>query len=133
MTAAPDKAPASEHAEQTKQRPASIIVRSVLVGSWLALMLLLTAPLLLTGSASIGLWLMQCVPLLLTLPGVLRGNGRALQWLCFVVLFCFTQAILQLFSGLPALRWIGGLAALFCVVLFTAAIVSLRWRVRSGA
>lgn len=121
---------ASRRPSALAQRSAQPFIQLFLTGCWLALLVLLTAPLLLTDSASTGLWLMQCIPLLLTLPGLVRGNGRALQWLCFLVLFYFTQAILQLFSAVPALRWIGGLTALLCVVLFTAAIVSLRWKAR---
>jgi uncharacterized membrane protein len=101
-------------------------LQTVLQGSWLALLLLLSAPLLLNDTASIGLWLMQCIPLVLTLPGIRSRSSRALQWLCFLVLFYFTQGVLQLFSPGAAQRWLGALTILFCLVLFTAAIVSLR-------
>lgn len=85
-----------------------------------------TAALLLNPVASIGLWLMQCVPLLLTLPGLWRHDRRALQWLGFLVLFYLLQGILQIFSPDVEVRLLGVLTTLFCIVLFTAAIVRLR-------
>lgn len=101
----------------------------VLAGSWLALLALLSLPLLVPGGTSPGLWLMAVVPLLLTLPGLLRRHSRSLQWLCFLVLFHFTLGILQAFSADLRIRWLGLGTSLLCVLLFTAAIVNLRhWR-----
>lgn len=101
----------------------------VLAVGWVLLLLLLSAPLLLTETASIGSWLMACVPLLLTLPGLLRRHGRSLQWLCFLVLFYFTLGVLQAFSPEPRIHWLGLGTSFLCVLLFGAAIVNLRrWR-----
>jgi len=103
-----------------------VLLDAVMATSWLALLLLLSAPLLLVDGSSLGAWLMACLPLLLTLPGLLRRNRRSLQWLGFLVLFYFTLGVLQAFSPQPLLRWIGLLLILFCALLFGAAIVSLR-------
>jgi len=103
-----------------------VLLDVVMATSWLALLLLLSAPLLLVDGSSLGAWLMACLPLLLTLPGLLRRNRRSLQWLGFLVLFYFTLGVLQTFSPQPLLRWIGLLLILFCALLFGAAIVSLR-------
>jgi uncharacterized membrane protein len=103
-----------------------VLLDAVMATSWLALLLLLSAPLLLVDGSSLGAWLMACLPLLLTLPGLLRRNRRSLQWLGFLVLFYFMLGVLQAFSPQPLLRWIGLLLILFCALLFGAAIVSLR-------
>lgn len=90
------------------------------------LLLTFTAPLVLGANASVGFWLMQGIPLLLTLPGVLKLQPRALQWLAFLVLFYFTQGVLQSFSAEPLQHWLGAFTLLFCLVLFTAVIVAVR-------
>lgn len=97
---------------------------------WALLLGTLSAPLLLDDNASIGFWLMQCLPWLLLLPGLLHGNPRSLQWLGFLVLFFFTVGILQVFSSVPTDRLLGLATILLCAILFAAAIVSLRHRRR---
>jgi uncharacterized membrane protein len=95
------------------------------------LLVLFTIPLLSPGPSSVGLWLMQALPLLLLLPRLHLGTRRPLQWLGFLVLFYFAAAILQLFSSVPLQRWLGGLTVLCCLVMFTAAIVQLRTKAPS--
>jgi uncharacterized membrane protein len=106
------------------------LVRLVMLVCWLGLVLVLSAPLLLRvllgDNASVGFWLMQIVPLLLILPGILKLGSRTLQWTGFLVLFYFTQGVLQIFSAQPLQRWLGALTLLFCLVLFTAVIVTMR-------
>ena len=102
------------------------LYRYVFPSCCFGLLVTLSAPLLLSENASIGLWLMQCIPLALTVPGVLKRNTRALQWLGFLVLFYFTQGVLQAFSAASLQRWLGALTLLFCLVLFTAVIVAVR-------
>jgi uncharacterized membrane protein len=82
--------------------------------------------LLLASNASVGLWLMQCVPLLLTVPGLIQRQPRALQWLGFLVLFYFMNGILQAAGATPLQHWLGGLTVLLCVTLFAAVIVAIR-------
>jgi uncharacterized membrane protein len=101
-------------------------LHALLLGCWLGLLLVFTAALVLRDNASIGLWLMQTVPLLLTLPGLLKLKSRALQWLGFLVLFYFTNGVLQASSAEPAQRWLGLVTLLLCLVLFTAVIVAVR-------
>lgn len=92
----------------------------------LGLLLLFTLPLFLYANASVGLWLMQCVPLLLTLPGLRKHQPRALQWLGFLVLFYFLNGVLLAASPAPLQRWLGALTVLLCVTLFAAVIVAVR-------
>lgn len=114
---------------QPLQQPRRNPLDLMLAAGWVLLLLLLSAPLLLTATASIGSWLMACVPLLLTLPGLWRRHGRSLQWLCFLVLFYFTLGVLQAFSPDPRIHWLGLATSFLCVLLFGTAIVNLRrWR-----
>ena len=101
-------------------------LHGLLLGCWLGLMLLISAPLVLNATASIGLWLMQVVPLLITLPGLLRLHSRTLLWLGFLVQFYFINGVLQASSALPVQRWVGVLTLLLCLTLFTAVIVAVR-------
>ncbi len=103
-----------------------VLLRRLLLGCWLGLLLTLSAPLVLSGRASIGLWLMQCVPLLLTLPGLRKLAARPLQWLGFLVLFYFVQGVLQVSGTTPEYRWMGALTLVLCLALFTAVIVAVR-------
>jgi uncharacterized membrane protein len=101
-------------------------LQALLLGCWLGLLLLITTPLVLTTSASVGLWLMQAVPLLITLPGLLKRQTRTLLWLGFLVQFYFINGVLQASSAATAQRWIGALTLLLCLTLFTAVIVTVR-------
>jgi uncharacterized membrane protein len=101
-------------------------LHAVLLGCWLGLLLLISAPLALGNTASIGLWLMGSVPLLITLPGLLKLHVRTLLWLGFLVQFYFINGVLQVASATPALRWVGALTLLLCLMLFTAVIVTVR-------
>jgi uncharacterized membrane protein len=102
----------------------------LLVTCCVGLLLTLSAPLLLSDNASVGLWLMQIIPLCLALPGVWKRNARALQWLGFLVLFYFLNGVLQAFSAATQQRWLGALTLLLCLTLFTAVIVAIRRRTR---
>ena len=95
----------------------------------LGLLVLFVIPVFVTDS-SIGLWLMQSLPLLVTLPGLLHNKPRSLQWLGFLVLFYLLQGILQIFTPLLFIHIIGIITTLFCVVLFTAVIVRLKTQKR---
>ncbi|MES2603526.1 MAG: DUF2069 domain-containing protein [Pseudomonadota bacterium] len=94
----------------------------LLAGSVL-LLLLFSLILWLNPAGSIGLWLMQVLPLLLTVPGQYRRQPRSLQWLGFLLLFYLLGGILQAFNPLPILRMLGfcltALAFLMFVVLLT--------------
>ncbi|MGV3591021.1 MAG: DUF2069 domain-containing protein [Gammaproteobacteria bacterium] len=106
--------------------PITPALHYLLLGCSVALLLLFSAPVVLADNASVGLWLMQCVPLVLTLPGLWRHRPRALQWLGFLVLFYFMNGVLQAASAAPLYRWLGALTVLLCVALFTAVIVAVR-------
>ncbi|MCW8194328.1 DUF2069 domain-containing protein [Proteobacteria bacterium 005FR1] len=89
----------------------------------------------LTGEhGSIMRWLVQCLPLLMFVPGLLRENHRSYSWLCFVVLIYMVPAITQVVMSLgfrdaerPPGYWGDPLMLLLVVVLFFAATLSSRW------
>lgn len=68
--------------------------------------------------------ILQCFPILLTLPGLMNNRARSIQWLCFLDLFFLTHGILKAFT--PGQLFIGIFEALICVVLFISAIIFIR-------
>jgi uncharacterized membrane protein len=96
--------------------------RCALVGS---VFLLVCAAVPLLFGASIAGWLIQSLPLVLILPGLMRGDRRSLQWLGFVTLFLLVPGILQLFTPDPRYRLLGwckvvGSLAVFGIAVYTA-------------
>lgn len=78
-----------------------------------------------------GLFLIQAVPLLVMLPGIARGRLRTYQWICFLILLYFTNAVLNIFTPGSALK--GTLEAIYCVLLFSSAIVFVNSSGKSAA
>lgn len=101
-------------------------LHGLLLGCWLGLLLALSAPLIFNSTASVGLWLMQALPLCITLPGLLKLQTRSLLWLGFLVQFYFINGVLQASSAVPLQRWLGAATLLLCLTLFTAVIVAVR-------
>lgn len=73
--------------------------------------------------------LMQTVPLLLILPGLLKQNARSGIWLCFMILFHFLSAIANAFVTAHTIFY-SSMAALV-LALFTASLLFVRWKTRS--
>ncbi len=63
-------------------------------------------------------WMMQSVPLLLTLPGLYRGERRARQWLGFILLFIVLVSITQTFNPQPILRMLAIASLLLAIAMF---------------
>ena len=72
------------------------------------------------------LWAIKLLPLLMFLPGMIRDNLRSYIWLCFVCLGYFLILVQRMFADPSSLLVIAGMAAV--VVLFTAAMMYVRWR-----
>jgi len=68
--------------------------------------------------------LVLLIPLLPTIPGLLRGQSRSFQWLCFADLFFLVQGILLLFT--PGWYYLGMSETLICLVIFFSAIIFIR-------
>ncbi|HRG49783.1 MAG TPA: DUF2069 domain-containing protein [Pseudomonadales bacterium] len=73
--------------------------------------------------------LIQTVPLLLILPGLLKQNARSGIWLCFMILFHFLLAIDHAFEKAHTVFYTG--MAVLVLALFTTALLFVRWKTRS--
>lgn len=74
-----------------------------------------------------GIWaLVKVTPLLLVLPGLLRGSHRASAWLCFLLCGYFIGAVLTA-SAPPPARWVGTVECLLVSTAFTAGLLATRW------
>ncbi|MBL4584056.1 MAG: DUF2069 domain-containing protein [Pseudomonadales bacterium] len=65
------------------------------------------------------------LPLLIFIPGLLKGTDRTHAWMCFVVLVYFTLGILELFSRTNKLE--GAFITLFSTTLFISSTLYIRW------
>lgn len=69
-------------------------------------------------------------PLLIVLPGLIKDSLRAYTWLCFIVLFYFTQAVVEAFLSK------GGSLDLFItlltVAIFLSAMFYIKWERAEG-
>lgn len=70
------------------------------------------------------IWLIQTLPLLIFLKGLLQNNLRTYAWMCFVVLLYFTHGVLLAFD--PQRRWLGVTEVLLCEIMFVAMISYIR-------
>ena len=70
------------------------------------------------------IWLIQTLPLLIFLKGLLQNNLRTYAWMCFVVLLYFTHGVLLAFD--PPRRWLGVTEIVLCTIMFVAMILYIR-------
>ncbi|MBP8925265.1 MAG: DUF2069 domain-containing protein [Pseudomonadales bacterium] len=76
-------------------------------------------------------WVISIGPLIVFLPGLLRGAWKTYLWLCFVLLAYFMFTVDELFRAPADVReW---LELVFNIVLFNAAMFYARWRQREIA
>ncbi len=74
------------------------------------------------------IWLLKLLPLLIFLPGMRKDNLRSYIWLCFVCLGYFMILVQRMFAQPDSLLVAVGLLAV--VILFTSAMLYVRWRAR---
>jgi uncharacterized membrane protein len=102
--------------------------------SYLAILLLMivtSLPPFLSLSTSIAPVLgVKLLPLLIVLPGLLLNRLRTYIWLCFIILFYFTQAVVESFLSLGAN--IDLAITSLSVVLFLAAMLHVKWERELG-
>ncbi|WP_250654778.1 DUF2069 domain-containing protein [Alkalimarinus coralli] len=97
----------------------------------LVLMVISTIFSTLPPEASRGFMLaIKVVPLIIFLPGLLKGNLRAHIWLCFVVLFYFTRSVVDAFLTEGAI--LEAITTATTVVLFLASMMNVYWQKRTG-
>ena len=96
------------------------------VGCMVSLVVVFTWANLVREQSSLLLWLVQCVPLLIFIPGLISKHYRAYSWLCFVILFYFTAAVVEAMS--PFRQITDYFLVALSVILFCAAMMASRWR-----
>ena len=74
------------------------------------------------------IWGLKLLPLLIFLPGMLKDNLRSFIWVCFVCLGYFLILVQRMFAQPDSGLVIIGMIAV--VLLFTAAMMYVRWRAR---
>lgn len=93
---------------------------------YLGLLLLFVAWNLSLPGGSIKLWILQTVPLLLVLPGLLKRRYRSYLWLCFILLLYITASIVDV--TMPGRGWQDGILLLLSLTLFFSAMMTSRWQ-----
>lgn len=78
---------------------------------------------------SLGVFLLQTVPLLAFLPGMIYRAYRSYSWLCFILLFYFIFAVQLVFSSVRETS--DFIFLLLTVLLFISAMMTSRWLQRS--
>ena len=73
--------------------------------------------------------LIQTVPLLFVLPGLIKQQTRSEIWLCFMILFHFLSAINNAFMTPHTVFY--SCLALLVLSLFSTALLFVRWKTRS--
>jgi len=119
---------------QSTLRKKSHVVRNL---SWISYSLLLllmvvtSLPAFLPENSSVTVILVvKLLPLLIVLPGMLKDKLRPYIWLCFIVLFYFTQSVVETFLSKG-----GGLdliITILTVVLFISAMMHVKWERQLG-
>lgn len=80
------------------------------------------------------IWVMQTLPLLVVLPGLLRGGVTAHAWLSFIAMLYFAAAVTNLpltGESVPPLRLLDVLELILSVEIFVGAMFYVRWRSRA--
>jgi uncharacterized membrane protein len=90
-----------------------------------ALLLLFTGLNLLDNDGSFKLWLVQSLPLLIFIPGLLQQRFRTYSWICFVILLYFTWSVVNVMS--PLIRWPDVVVLTLSVIIFVTAMMASRW------
>ncbi|GAA3939525.1 DUF2069 domain-containing protein [Litoribacillus peritrichatus] len=70
----------------------------------------------------------QVLPLLAFLPMLRKPTARTFQWFCFALLLYFMIAVLNVFS--PGMYYIGIIESVIVGLLFVAAMMLGRWKMR---
>ncbi|QFT55759.1 DUF2069 domain-containing protein [Microbulbifer sp. THAF38] len=92
---------------------------------YIALLVLIAARNLFIEGGSLALWLIQTVPLLLVLPGLIKQRYRSYLWLCFILLLYITTSIVDVM--MPTRGWQDGAMVVLSLILFFSAMMSSRW------
>ncbi|MFT7185511.1 MAG: putative membrane protein [Pseudohongiellaceae bacterium] len=107
----------------------SIIARNITLACYvlLILMMIITSlpSMLPEGTSPWLVLIIKLVPLLIIMPGLLLDQLRAFIWLCFIVLFYFTQSVVETFLSKGAS--IDYLITFLTVTQFLSAMFYIKW------
>lgn len=112
------------------KRPTKNIIAQYL--TWLCYVLLLLMMIITSlpafipeGSSVTFMLLVKLIPLLIVLPGLAKDELRAHIWLCFIILFYFTQSVVEAFLSLAAFTDL--FITSLTVVIFIASMFYIKW------
>lgn len=91
--------------------------------AWLAIQAVCNAPADTSPLTILVAWFIQALGLMLFLPGVQRGNAKAVAWLGYVLMMYFIPAVLGTF----ATGWRGQLALVECLLVAGAFVLGIRF------
>jgi uncharacterized membrane protein len=77
------------------------------------------------GNSVILILLVKLIPLLIILPGLAKDTLRAHIWLCFIILFYFTQSVVNTHLHLWAFTDV--FITTLTIVIFLASIFYIKW------
>ena len=77
------------------------------------------------GSPVMFILLVKLIPLLIIFPGLVKDQLRAHIWLCFIILFYFTQSVVETFLSLAAFTDI--FITSLTVIIFLASMFYIKW------
>mgnify|MGYP000628015196 CR=1 FL=1 len=101
------------------------IARAISIASYTALLVLFVYYNLTSERGSVTLWVVQSLPLLIFVPGLVLQRYRTYSWLCFVVLLYFTHSVVNVMS--PVIHWTDVVELVLSVTLFIGAMMTSRW------
>lgn len=116
------------------------IARTGLIGSYLAVILILLLDTLASGGDHTQntawytpyiIWLFKSVPMLIMLPGLISGGERASSWIGYLSMLYFIFAVLLFFT--PGAELLGGLLTLSSMTLFIFSTLYTRWKKAADA
>ena len=67
----------------------------------------------------------QCLPLIVLLPGLLLKSHRTFSWLCFIILLYFVLGVMNSMQSLAS--WLDHLFLFSTVSTFISAMLASRW------
>lgn len=101
------------------------IARGICLACYVVMLVLFTAQNIFSADGGIKLWLVQTLPLLIFIPGLIQQRFRTYSWICFVILLYFTWSVVNVMS--PFIRWLDVIVVVLSVTIFITAMMTSRW------
>lgn len=101
------------------------IAQSLFVVCYATILILFTLLNITLADGGFKLWLVQCVPLLIFIPGLLQERYRTYSWICFAILPYFAWSVVNVMS--PFIRWHDIVVVVLTVIIFNASMMASRW------